>query len=319
MSEISSPARSSAGLVVKPLHTLKAPAPPPALPPPPGRSGLIFTVAAVVLAVGVGAALAGQKVLDRLLDGLDDQAFERANLALGQSLAEKQERALASVKLLVDDTRVRATVITPNFDEATVADVLEDLRAASGASVVAVLNVAGTVKARTGADLLKQQDLGSVTAVKKALGGPAAAVWSLPERVLVTAVAPIRTGAEVAALLMLGYDLDAGALAAIERLSPGLAGAVVIADRVAGEPANRALFEAARAVAETGGAIAPQGQSLLVRATRTSDSAAAGRVLWILPRHHRAGALGALRVVVWAPAVLVAVMLALMALHVRRR
>jgi hypothetical protein len=56
-----------------------------------------------------------------------------------------------------------------------------------------------------------------------------------------------------------------------------------------------------------------------VRATRTSDSAAAGRVLWILPRHHRAGALGALRVVVWAPAVLVAVMLALMALHVRRR
>ena len=38
--------------------------------------------------------------------------------------------------MLADDNRIRATVLAPKFDEATVQDVLEDLRKSSGATLL---------------------------------------------------------------------------------------------------------------------------------------------------------------------------------------
>lgn len=315
---------TNSNLVVKPL---RMPSPPPPETTPARPSGglppaLGLVLGAVVLALAVGASLMQRRAFDRLLSDLDAAAFARANHALEQSLGDKRERALASVKLLVDDTRVRATVITPSFDEATVTDVLDDLRAASGGTVLAVLDVKGRVKARSGADLLRQMDFGSVTAVQAALERPTTTVWTLPDRVLVMAVAPIRSGADVAALFMFGLDVGPPTLDAIERLE-GVAGAVVVAERVVATSTRNAAwkpaFETARAVADFSTVSAPDGRPLLARSIRTSDSAAAGRVLWLLPQHHRAEALGGLGGAAFAPAILVAMMLALLALFVRRR
>ena len=308
----------------KAAHTAPPELPRPADEPGPGGApaGLIVVVSLVLLAVGLLATVVERRELGRVMGEADEQIFVRANQALGQALEEKRERALASVGLLVDETRVRATVVTPNFDEATVSDVLEDLRAASGATVLAVLNVAGKVQARSGADDLQQLDLGSVKAVKAALERPTAAVWTLPERVLVMAVAPIRSGAGVAALLMIGFELGSATLAAIERLD-GVMGAVVIGDRVvatsSAQPAAVAGFEAARGLAEAGGVVAAPGGELLVRSVRTGESALAGRVVWALPRQMGQARLRGLPTLAWAPAVLVGMMLVLVAVSVRRR
>jgi hypothetical protein len=313
---------ASHGLVVRPPKSVHPPA---GLSSPPGPAApplLVALVALLLFAVGLLSSIVLRRQLWQMVAAADEAALARANTALAQALDEKRERALANVKLLVDESRVRATVITPNFDEATVTDVLDDLRAASGATVLAVLNVAGKVQARSGADLLRQVDLGSVKAVTAALEGPTAVVWTLPERVVVMAAAPIRSAAGVASLMMIGFEVGGVALAAIERLD-GVRGAVVIGDRVVDattrSPDTAAVFAAARSLPEAGGTLAATEGELLVRSARVGESALAGRVIWILPRHHGAAAIARLTKVAWAPAALVAMMLALLGLSLRRR
>jgi hypothetical protein len=321
---------STRGLVVKPLKPAGAPArapePDAPAPPAPGPSAaptvLILVVSLLLLVVGVLASQVLRREMSRLLSEADEQAFARANLVLTQTLDDKRDRALANVKVLVDETRVRATVVTPNFDEATVTDVLDDLRIASGATVLAVLNVAGKVQARSGADVLQQLDLGSVKAVKAALDNPTAAVWTLPERVLVIALAPIRSGAGVASLLMIGFEVGSATLDAIERLD-GLLGAVVIGDRVVATASRDSgastIFATARSLPEAGGTLPAAGKDWLIKSARIGESALAARVLWALPWHHRAEGMAGLFKVAWAPTILVGMMLALVAISVRRR
>jgi hypothetical protein len=242
---------------------------------------------------------------ERSLGRLDEQALRQAGVALDRALDGQRGQALAQARLLADDNRMRATVITPRFDEATVRDVLEDLRKASGATVMAVLDVAGKVNAVSGLDALKKETLGQTAAVKGAMEKATADVWSFPDRVLVVALAPILSGNQVAALLMVGFDLGGPALAGIEQ-SLGVAGALVVADKVVArsnaEGALGAAFEAARSVADgTSGVVG----AFVARATRTSDSAAAARALWLVPRHHQAALFGPVPQVLWMPSVAV--------------
>jgi hypothetical protein len=56
----------------------------------------------------------------------------------------------SEVTVLADDNRIRSTVLAPKFDEATVQDILEDLRKSSGATLLAVVDAAGKVIAVAG-------------------------------------------------------------------------------------------------------------------------------------------------------------------------
>jgi hypothetical protein len=124
----------------------------------------------------------------------------------------------------------------------------------------------------------------------------------------VIALAPILSGNQVAALMMVGFELGGPALTAIEQAS-GVAGALVVADKIvarsSSDPAVGAAFETARAVADGTSQVVESGPGFLVRATRTSDSAAAARAIWLVPRHQQAALFGPVPQVLWMPALAV--------------
>jgi hypothetical protein len=270
-------------------------------------TAVIVVPGLIMVALAAAASWFTSGAFDRSLSRLDEQALRQAGVALERALDGQRAQALAQVRLLADDNRVRATVITPRFDEATVRDVLDDLRKASGATVMAVLDVNGKVDAVSGLDALKRETLGQTAAMKAAMEKATADVWSFPDRVLVIALAPVLSGDQVAALMMVGFEMGTPALTAVEQ-STGVAGALVVADRVIArgdtDPALGPAFEAARNVAD-GSSRVVEGGAFLARATRTSDSAAAARAVWLVPQRHQAALFGPLPQVLWMPAVAV--------------
>src|SRR5262245_30599654 len=139
-------------------------------------------------------------------------------------------------------------------------------------------------------------------------------VWSFPDRVLVIAVAPVLSGNQVAALMMVGFEVGTAALGSVEQMM-GVSGALVVADRIvargSSDAALTAAFEAGRAVAEGESRLVEAGGRYLVRVTRTSDAAAAARAVWLVPHRHQAGPFRAVPLCIWMPVLAVLGMLAL--------
>jgi hypothetical protein len=274
-----------------------------------------------MMALAAAASLFGHRVFEQSLSRLDEQALRQAGVALERALERQRAHVLSQIGLLADDNRVRATVITPRFDEATVRDVLDDLRKASGATVMAVLDVAGKVGAVSGLEALKKDNLGQTAAVKGAMEKATADLWSFPDRVLVVAIAPVLSGKQVAALLMIGFEVGAPALQAIEQ-TVGVAGALVVADKVVARSTTDALLVAglgqAVGIAEGQSHLIPGPRPYLARATRTSDSAAAARAVWLVPKHHQAGLFGPVPQALWMPVLAVVAMLLLSIIWTRR-
>jgi Double sensory domain of two-component sensor kinase len=260
--------------------------------------------------------------VDEFLSELDGRALEQAAGMLDRSVEQNRRFVLSQVAVLADDTRVRAPVMTPNFDEATVKDVLDDLKRSAGASMLAVLDTAGKVRAVTGVPGLREVDLSSSPVVKAALERPSTDVWTLPDRAMVVGVAAVRSGGQVAALLVLGFEIGEPLLSAIHR-ALGVAGAVVIVDRVtatsSSDPALVAAFRAASAIDGEGQQLIQSGWNFVARVSRTSNSATAGKVVWLVREHHQTGRVTWLRVMVWVPVLLVGATFALVLLLARQR
>jgi hypothetical protein len=287
-------------------------------PRPQPRHTWLWAGGLAVLALAAAASWFASRTFDQSLARLDRQALRRAALALDHTIEQQRGHALSEVRLLSDDNRVRATVITPRFDEATVRDVLDDLRRASGAAVLAVLDVTGKVGAVSGGDSLKKESLGQAAAVKGGLDKPTADVWSFPDRVLAVAVAPILSGNQVAALLMIGFEVGQPALADIER-TLGVSGALVVADRVlarsSSDAAVAAALETARGVAEGSTRVIAGAGNFVAAASKTGEAAAAARAVWLVRQHHLADQFGALPQALWTP-VLAALAMLLVSLSI---
>ena len=278
---------------------------------------------AALLALAAASAFAVQKQLQGLTQELDGKSLERAAALLDRTIEQQKADLLAEVSVLSEDTRVRTTVMTPEFNEATVRDVLEDLRRASGAAVMAVLDVRGKVQAVTGSESLRGMDLGASPLIAQALDRAATHVWTFPEEVLVVGLAPVRSGGQVAAIFLTGYHLGEQTLAPIERVL-GVAGAVVIRDRVAAtssrSPDTAAAVAAAASLSEGQPHLVKPGDTpYLARITRTSQSAGAGRVVWVVPTNSHGQRLMKLQILGWMPILLVGLALALAISLSRRR
>jgi hypothetical protein len=286
-----------------------------------GGARALFVVAGVVaLAAGLAASWMMRARLERFQSALDSEALARAGRVFAQVLDQQRARVAAQVAVLAGDTRVRAPVMTPTFDEGTVRDVLEDLKVASASSMVAILDVGGKVRAVAGAPGLRNLDLGSSPLVKAALEQPGADLWTLPDRALVVGVAPVRAAGQTVALLAMGFEVGPAFFGALQR-SLGVDGALLVADRVAASSTSEeAKLEAFRATLAlppsdedqpealvTGG-----GQTFLTRVGRAARSTAAGKVAWLVPRHHQAAQAGPLPLMIWFPAVSVALTFALL-------
>ncbi|HEY0710893.1 MAG TPA: hypothetical protein VGG33_29085 [Polyangia bacterium] len=281
-----------------------------------GRVPVVALLAGIALLGLAGAgAFASQKQLDALMSELDTKSLDRAAGLLNRTIEQMKGDLLSEVRVLSEDTRVRTTVMTPQFNEATVRDVMEDLRQASGASVMAVLDVRGKVQAVSGSSGLRGLDLGASPLISQALERAVVHVWTFPDQVLVIGLAPVRSGGQVTALFLVGQELGEKALAPIES-TLGVAGAVVIRDKVAAmssqTPAVEAVVQTAMALDEgSSHLIEGAGIQHLVKMSSTSEAAGAGRVIWVVPLHKQSARVDKLQILAWMPIVLVGLALTL--------
>jgi hypothetical protein len=302
--------------VVPPPMSVAGPGPAAA----PGHGAIVIGI--VVLGLIAGAAWAGDRQLRQFLTDLDEQALGQAGASLEQLLARQRDQLVAEVKVLADDNRIRATVLAPKFDEATVQDILEDLRKSSGATLLAVVDSAGKVQAVAGAAGLRDVNLGASPAVKGGFERPTSAVWTLPDQVQVVGLAPIRSGDQAPALLVKGLPLGRSQLATVAQ-SLGVAGALFIGERVAAgssdAPETDESLRAAARLADGTEALSAGGRSYLVRLARTGDGATAARLAWLVPHHHQFERARSLLFLIWCAVPLGALMFLILIVNARRR
>ena len=277
-------------------------------PVPPSRArsagAVVATVAAILSfgALGAAAWLANAE-LDRVLAAQDDEALAQASRTLEELVNRQREQLVSEVKVLADDNRIRATVLAPKFDQATVQDVLEDLRKSSGATLLAVLDANGKVQAVTGAVSLREVDLSSSTAVRAAFEKPTSDIWTLPDQVQVIGLAPIRSGGETPALLVKGLPLAKSQLATVDT-ALGVAGGVFIGDRVAAsssaDPRHEEAVRGAARLADGLSDLALGGQAYRVKIGRAGEGATAARLAWVVPRRRAVERARMLTLLVWS-------------------
>jgi hypothetical protein len=304
------------------FEVVSAPASLPAapLPQPSGGAGVVATAMLLFAALGFSCWLADGQ-LRGLLSGLDDQALGQASRTIEELVNRQREQLVSEVKVLADDNRIRATVLAPKFDEATVQDVLEDLRKSSGATLLAVLDGSGKVEAVTGAVGLRQVDLSSSAAVKAAFERPTSDIWTLPDQVQIIGIAPIRSGDQTPALLVKGLALGKSQLATVDA-ALGVSGAVFIGDRIAASSSqNVEIDEALRSagrLADGSGELAIGGRGYRVKLGRAGEGATAARLAWLVPRHRAADRARPLLFLVWCPVPLGALLMLLLLVNSRR-
>jgi hypothetical protein len=295
----------------------------PGVAPSPGGSSAGAVIAGlVVLALLAGASWTADRQLRRFLSGLDEQLLGQAGASLEHLLARQRDQLVSEVKVLADDNRIRSTVLAPKFDEATVQDILEDLRKSSGATLLAVVDAGGKVTAVAGAAGLREVNLGASPAVKTGFDRPTSDVWTLPDQVQVVGVAPIRSGDQTPALLVKGLALGRSQLATVGT-SLGVTGALFIGERVAASSADapeldEALRTAGRMVDGTE-QVSAGGRDYLVRMARAGDGATAARLAWMVPHHHQFERARMLVFLVWCPVPLGALMFLILIVNARRR
>ena len=287
---------------------------------PAGGAGVTATAILLFAALGFASWLADGQ-LRHLLYGLDEEALGQASRTLEELVNRQREQLVDEVKVLADDNRIRTTVLAPKFDEATVQDVLEDLRRSSGATLLAVLDGSGKVEAVTGAMGLRQVDLSASAAVKAAFQHPTSDIWTLPDQVQVIGLAPIRSGDQTPALLVKGLALAKSQLATVER-ALGVSSAVFIGDRIASSSSqNAALDEAFRnagRLADGSDELAVGGRSYRVRIGRAGEGATAARLAWLIPQHGAVERARLLLLLIWCPIPLGALLLLLLLVNSRR-
>jgi hypothetical protein len=295
---------------------------PMASPAPRSGGSLVAPVAATLLFATLSAAVwMSSEQLARMSSSLDDQRLAQASRTIEELVNRQREQLVSEVKVLADDNRIRATVLAPKFDEATVQDVLEDLRKSSGATLLAVLDASGKVQAVTGSVGLRQVDLSASTAVRAAFDRSTSDVWTLPDQVQVIGLAPIRSGGETPAILVKGLPLANSQLATVDR-ALGVAGAIFIGDRVAasssaGSQQQEALRGATR-LSDGLGELAVGGQRFRVKIGRAGEGATAARLAWLVPRGLALDRAPILTWLVWAP-IPIGALLLMIALATSRR
>lgn len=273
------------------------------------RGVLVAGAAALVFGVALGVSWALQQRLDALLARIDAHALDAASEMLEELVARQGQQLAPTASVLSEDARVRAMVLTPTFDRATVLDLLADLKRASNAGVMALLDDAGRVRAVVGAPELDRLDLGGSSLVAQALEKPSAQVWAFDDTVGVLAVSPVRVDERLLAFFMMGIEIDDGVLQSIER-TLGATGAVFVGERMVASASRDSEIEQAlrAAVAQPRGSKGVVAGKFLAFSKPLRDSAVA-KVAWLVPLYRHADGAAATRLLGWVPAVLVGLVL----------
>jgi hypothetical protein len=211
----------------------------------------------------VGIAGLGAYVAQRQL-ATATVAENRGDLDHGRAVFELlRTRGLegmrAQCRILVEDPRLKSTLMTEGIDEATVSDILRDLGKSRATGMLVVLTPDGHVFAESGAHELRGLDLSASAVVKKAQSTTDATVgsWVIGGHggatVIDLSIMAIRFDSSVIAYLVVGQTVDqellravAGATGTGVGIAIGNELTLVSDDRVRalGELAREAAFEA---------------------------------------------------------------------------
>lgn len=278
----------------------------------PGWARIEVIATAFVFVLAVLLSWATQRRVDAWFDTLDARSLDASAKVLDQLVAQRGKQLAATAALLSEDARVRAMVLTPDFDRATVVDLLTDLRATSGATMVAMLDSDGMVRAVVGAKEMDQLNLGTSSLVKRALEAPSAQLWAFADEVGVLAASAVRLDNQVRALFMMGMALEDVVLDNIEE-TLGASGAIFVGDQLVasarGVPqAEQALRSALDMPPGTYGVVADR---FLATHARLGDAPVAASIAWLVPRHRNSDAVTLTSALSWLPAALVGLLLAL--------
>jgi hypothetical protein len=270
-------------------------------------------VALFVFALALLLSWAANRRLDALLDGFDARTLDESAKVLDNLLAEQRKHLTSTVGVLADDARIRAMILTPTFDRATAVDLLTDLKTTSTASVVAILDSGGTVRAVVGAPEMDQLDLGTSSLIQNALEKPSAQLWAFAKEVGVLSATPVRLDKQVRAVFMMGFEIKDALLADIER-ALGATGAVFVGDEmVASASDNPEVERALRSAAELPpGTYHVVAGRFLAMSSPLRDSAVAASVAWLVPLSRHTDEVTLTRALSWLPAVLFGLVLAFM-------
>jgi hypothetical protein len=175
----------------------------------------------IVLVLNTGVAgvwsFVARRQLTAAITGEAAQHLDNARKAFAVAVVRQHAELQSHCRVLVEDPRLKSTIATPGIDEATVADILDDLARLRGSGFLMVLSPEARVFAQSGAVELRGLDLSDSGVVKKARTAPTAVVgsWVLAGRVMDLAIMAIRFGDDIIGFLVVGQAIDAPILQSV--------------------------------------------------------------------------------------------------------
>lgn len=165
---------------------------------------------------GVSVAIAGWQLQARARFAELEQ--QRASECLANARASLEpwrkaveQRVMGAAAMVAGDPRLRPMANNAELDEATLSDVLQDLRTEGRLDVVALTSAQGRVRAVVGAKGLSQVSLSGADGLTRAAKaeGPVAFSWGLEGRLLSMGATAVRDGDKVLGFVAVGKDLSA--------------------------------------------------------------------------------------------------------------
>jgi hypothetical protein len=198
-----------------------------------GRVRLVAAVFALALVLAALWTFVAQRQLQRSILDEATQHVDQAAKAFDGIRTSARANLLSHCRVLVEDPRLKSTLATEGMDEATVADILNDLGKLRGSGFLMVLTPEGRVFAEAGAPGLRGLDLSESSVVKSAKESADAVVgsWVLQDRVMDLSVMVIRYDESIVAYLVVGQSLDEALLEGVADQT-GVEVASVLADAV---------------------------------------------------------------------------------------
>ncbi len=191
------------------------------------NSGLRWIVGGAMIFFGLALGVLTNLLHRAELDARSASNIKAASEAHLLAVTMEKEAVETVGGVLVQDPRLRSTLSLSEIDEATIADILGDIKQVSGLDLVGALDDRGRVTALVGADQLRRSELGSSSLISKVMqsGRGGADLWSLDGRAMVVAAVPVQVGRAAPSFLLLGRALRAASVETLAQsfgLSAGL-------------------------------------------------------------------------------------------------
>jgi hypothetical protein len=262
----------------------------------------------------VGLASVAWFVVARSILKDQSRALDRASLSEGQKLLQYtreqvQLRLRGQTQLLAEDPRLKSTLTTPGIDEATIRDVLTDLKRLSGTDFLAVLTPNATVQSVVGNDALAGLNLGASAVVEGARrsDGGVSGLWVVGDRLVDVSVTALRFDNRISAYLVAGDELDEKAVEGLSALVDSAVGIIVGGKVSVAASVRPGELKAMEAVAadEAGGdeprEFSHQGDAYLAQVTEVKGAVPAAQIALVRPADLTFNSFSILKLLLWLP------------------